>query len=185
MAESFDAKVISVHHALEGAGVPYAFGGAIALTYYSIPRATVDIDVNVFVSEDTAGTVLDALARLGVQTAGARRQIERSGQCRVMWDITPIDLFFANLAFHSAMKRATRRVHFVGKLIPVLAPEHLLVCKALFDRDKDWWDIANMLVTLPDLRVEEVTRWMDEIAGPGDSRSVRVRAKLAEFLGRD
>lgn len=185
MAESFDAKVIRVHRALDGAEVPHAFGGAIALTYYSIPRATVDIDVNVFVSEDTAKKVLDALAGLGVQTAGARRDIERSGQCRVTWDVTPIDLFFANLSFHSAMKRAARRVHFVGELIPILAPEHLLVCKALFDRQKDWWDIANMLVTMPDLRVDEVARWMDEIAGPDDGRSVRVRAKLAEFLGRD
>ena len=29
--------------------------------------------------------------------------------------------------------------------IPILAPEHLIVCKAVFDRPKDWLDIEEML----------------------------------------
>jgi hypothetical protein len=184
MPEPFQQKVLGTHRALDGAPLAHAFGGAIALAYYAVPRATVDIDINVFVPESAARTVLGLLTALGIDIGDAAQQVARAGQCRVMWENTPVDLFFANLPLHEAMERALRRVPFAGETIPILAPEHLLVCKALFDRQKDWLDIADMLVTVGDLRVDEVTRWLDEIAGPDDSRTMRVRTMLAEFLGR-
>jgi hypothetical protein len=184
MPETFDAKVLGAHHALDAAGLAHAVGGAIALGYYAVPRATVDIDLNVFIDEDHASRALAALAALGVDTAGAEAQIARSGQRRVMWDRTPVDLFFANLAFHEAMARSVRRVPFAGEVIPILAPEHLLVCKALFDRQKDWLDIEQMLVSVADLRVAEVRRWMSEIAGDDDGRTKRVDALIREMLAR-
>jgi hypothetical protein len=184
MPEPFQAKVIDAHRALDAAGLGHAFGGAIALAYYSIPRATVDIDINVFVPGAEAARALSALAALGVETAGAQRQIDQAGQCRVHCDATPIDLFFANLDLHTAMARNLRRVHFAGELIPILAPDHLMVCKALFDRQKDWTDIQHMLLAVPDLRVAEVRRWMDEIAGPDDARTQRLDALLREMLAR-
>ena len=42
-------KLIALHHALDDAGIPHAVGGAIALGYYAEPRATIDVDINVFV----------------------------------------------------------------------------------------------------------------------------------------
>lgn len=184
MPEPFQAKVLDTHHALDGAGLGHAFGGAIALAYYTIPRATVDIDINVFVPEAEAARALSALAALGVATAGALQQVDRSGQCRVEWDRTPIDLFFANLQLHDAMARSRRVVDFVGESIPILAPEHLMVCKALFDRQKDWTDIQHMLLGVPALRVAEVRRWMREIAGEDDARTERLDALIREMLGR-
>lgn len=184
MPEAFKDKVLGTHHVLDAGHLGHAFGGAIALAYYAIPRATVDIDINVFVPRSDATKVLTVLAPLGVNIAGADVQAARTGQCRVMWGNTPVDLFFADLPLHDAMRRAVRRMHFAGESIPILAPEHLLVCKALFNRSKDWLDIPDMLLTVSDLRADEITRWMNEIAGPEDSRTVRVRSMLAEFLGR-
>ena len=40
----------SIADALEEAGIDYAIGGALAYAYYGIPRATNDIDLNVFPS---------------------------------------------------------------------------------------------------------------------------------------
>ena len=41
-------KVLALHRAFEAAGVIHAFGGALALAYWTAdPRATADIDVNV------------------------------------------------------------------------------------------------------------------------------------------
>ena len=62
-------KVLAVDGGL--AAVPHAFGGALALAYWAEPRATVDIDVNVFVPTERVGAVLDPLAALGADTAGA------------------------------------------------------------------------------------------------------------------
>jgi hypothetical protein len=184
VTEAFPAKVLAIHQALDEAGVAHAVGGAIALGYYAIPRATVDIDINVFIEASQAATVLDLLARLGVSVEGGLAAVARSDQCRVSWDHTPVDLFFSDMPFHDAMAAASRQVPFAGGTLPILAAEHLIVCKALFDRQKDWPDILNVLVTHTDLRVSEITRWMDEIAGPDDHRTVRLRTMLQELLGR-
>ena len=45
---------------------PHAFGGALALAYYAEPRATIDIDLNVFVPADRFPDVAAPLVALGV-----------------------------------------------------------------------------------------------------------------------
>jgi|SRR3954468_3100122 len=45
-------KVSSVGVALSEARIPHAFGGALAVAYYGEPRATGDIDVNIFIAAD-------------------------------------------------------------------------------------------------------------------------------------
>jgi hypothetical protein len=179
-----DEKVVAIEHALATAGVPHAFGGAIALGFYAEPRATFDIDLNVFVPPDHAAAVLDVLGPLGVDTTEAMASLERTAQCRAYWGRTPVDLFLTNFDFHEAMARGARPVDYGGDEIPILAPEHLMVCKALFDRPKDWLDIEQMLVSVADLRVAEVRRWMSEIAGDDDGRTQRVDAMIREMLAR-
>ena len=63
-----DEKIVALENALEGAGIPHAFGGAHALAYYATPRATHDIDLNVFVGADRAAELLRLLAGLGATT---------------------------------------------------------------------------------------------------------------------
>src|SRR5262249_14713784 len=45
-ALSLPERILAIDRAL--VAVPHAFGGALALAYYAEPRATVDIDLNVF-----------------------------------------------------------------------------------------------------------------------------------------
>jgi hypothetical protein len=179
-----DEKVVAIDDALDRAGLPHAFGGAIALGFYAEPRATFDIDVNLFAPAGQAASVLAVLASLGVEVGGAMADIVRNDQCRVYWERTPVDLFLSGMAFHEAMSRAIRRVDYGDHPMSILAPEHLMVCKALVNRPKDWLDIGQMLVTVADLRVGEVTRWMDEIAGAEDHRSTRLRGLIREMLDR-
>ena len=63
-----DSKVMGIAQALEHARIPYAFGGAIALAYYAAPRGTEDIDINVFLKAEKAGTCLEKLERLGIES---------------------------------------------------------------------------------------------------------------------
>src|SRR5258708_34222965 len=107
---SFADKVTGIHRALDDAHVSHAFGGALGVAYYAEPRATVDIDLNVFVPAQQADAVLQVVAALGVDTDDAAVHVHRDGQCRTIWGMTPVDLFFSNLAFHDAMQRAVRRV---------------------------------------------------------------------------
>ena len=184
-APGVDDKAVVIDQALTRAGIPHAFGGALALGFYAEPRATNDIDVNVFVPEDRAAEVLAALDSLGVDTHGATSAVQRDGQCRVFWGETPVDLFFANLEFHRAMQRSVRQLPFGPDIMPFIGPEFLIVCKALFNRPKDWLDIPQMLLTVRDLRVREVFDWLREMAGDDDPRTQRLRAMVAELLGSD
>lgn len=166
-------KVVAVGRGLDAARIRHAFGGALALAYYAEPRATIDVDVNLFCPPGEHARVRSALDPLGVDWNVDLIALERDGQCRVWWGRTPIDLFFAYDPFHEAMKRSLRRVPFGEETIPILSPEHLLVCKAVFDRAKDWLDIEQVLAANDDLDMGEVRRWVDRVVGASDPRSRR------------
>jgi hypothetical protein len=170
---SLPDKIVAIDRALSAARVGHAFGGALALAYYAEPRATIDVDVNVFVPPDRHGVVHAALRPLGVADEVDETALARDGQCRWWWGRTPVDLFFAYDELHDAMRRGARTVPFGEAKIPVLAPEHLTVCKAVFDRPKDWLDIEQILVCEGDLDIPEVERWLTRIAGPEDRRTQR------------
>lgn len=173
---SFADRVQAIDGAL--GQVPHAFGGALALAYWAEPRATVDIDVNVFVPAERADEVLEPLRALGVDVGDAETVIRRDGQARVMWDHTPIDLFFAYDPFHEAAAEAAVEVPFAETTISVLSAEHLAVCKAVFNRNKDWLDIETMLELGTRLDTAEVLRWVGRVAGDTDPRYERIAALL-------
>jgi hypothetical protein len=138
------------------------------------------IDINVFVPTDRYADVAAPLVALGVDanTDEAVSAVARDGQTRVMWDTVPIDLFFSYDAFHDAAAAARRTVPFAVSTIPILSPEHLVVCKVVFDRPKDWVDIDAMLDADVALDVAEVLRWVGRIAGDTDPRYERIAAVL-------
>lgn len=180
---SLPDKILALHRTLGDAELPHAFGGALALAYYAEPRATIDIDVNLFVAADRLGGVTALLTPLGVAPPADPAVIERDGQGRLRWGRTPIDLFFAYDAFHDAMATARRIVPFAQATIPILSPEHLVVCKAAFDRPKDWIDIEQVLVATAGVDRAEIERWLHRIVGAQDQRARRF-AQLAErWLG--
>jgi hypothetical protein len=179
-APSLPEKVVAIHRALGTAKIPHALGGALALAYYAEPRATVDVDVNVFVPTTRWPGVRDALGPLGVDVEVDEEALERDGQVRLWWDRNPVDLFFSYDPFHSEMEGAARRVPFDGISIPILAPEHLTVCKAMFDRPKDWLDIEAILIATEPLEIDSIEDWLRRMVGADDERL----GKLNELLDR-
>jgi hypothetical protein len=174
-APSLPDKVTAIHRALEEAKVPHAIGGALALAYYAEPRATIDVDINVFVHTDQWPAIRDALAPLGVDVEVDEKVLNRDGQVRLWWDRNPVDLFFSYDPFHDEMRSGARKVPFNGTTIPILAPEHLAVCKAMFDRPKDWLDIEQMLVATSPFNLEEVKDWVERMVGQENPRMGRLR----------
>lgn len=172
---SLPDKVTAIHHALEGAKVPHAIGGALALAYYAEPRATIDVDINVFVSTDRWPEICKALAPLGVDVEVKVEDLNRDGQVRLWWDRNPVDLFFSYDPFHDAMRRSARKVPFNDETIPILSPEHLAVCKAMFDRPKDWLDIEQILVATDPLDVAEIEDWLERMVGGDNPRMEKLR----------
>jgi hypothetical protein len=180
---SFSEKVTAIHDRLRERGIDHAFGGALALASYAEPRATIDVDVNIFLEAARHDEVVAALADLGVESDVPSGQVLRDEQCRIFWGTTPIDLFYAYHDLHAAMRDQTRQAPFRDATIPVLAPEHLLTCKVIFNRPKDWLDIEQILVGALDTDRAEVARWLEQIVGADDPRALRF-AELSRAFER-
>jgi hypothetical protein len=169
-------KVIAIHEALRTAKIPHAIGGALALAYYAEPRVTIDIDLNLFLPAERWQDVVAVLAPLGVDASELDSEaLLRDGQCRLWWGENAVDLFFAYDLIHEEMRKQARRLPFGGETLPFLSPEHLAVCKAMFDRPKDWQDIEQMLLLADGLDVAEVDRWLTQMVGEDDPRLRRLR----------
>ena len=81
------------------------------------------------------------------------------------------------------MRKQIRRVPFAGLTVPILAPEHLAVCKAIFDRRKDWMDIEQMLIAADDLDTPSIEGWLERMVGENDPRLQRLRQLATTPLG--
>lgn len=174
-APSLPEKVVAIHEGLDAAKIPHAIGGALALAYYAEPRATADVDINVFVPTDRWPDVRDALKPLGVDVEVDLPALERDGQVRLWWDRNAVDLFFSYDEFHEEMRRHARRVPFGDATLPILSPEHLAVCKAMFDRTKDWLDIEQILIATDPIDLAAIESWLERMVGSSDPRASKLR----------
>jgi len=167
-------RVVALHRALMTARLPHAFGGAIALAYWTQdPRGTSDIDVNVFIPADNADRALRKLPDGVARPPEAADTVARDGQIRLWWDETPLDLFLNYDDVHEQAARHRRTVPFAGTRIPVLGPVELAVFKVMFDRTRDWADIEAMLAA-GTLDVDAVRSTLRTLLEPDDHRFARL-----------
>lgn len=167
-------RLVELHRALAGRRIPHAFGGAIALAYWTLdPRATSDIDVNIFVPAARCERALRALPGGIAQTPETAAAIERDGQIRLWWDETPVDLFFDYHPVHADAARNRRVVPFAATRVPVLGPVELAVFKVMFDRTRDWADIEAMLAA-GTLDLDAVRAAVTGMVGADDARFGRL-----------
>lgn len=177
-----DEQIVALERAFGRAAIPHAFGGAHALAYYGPIRATHDIDLNVFLPVSEVGRVFGVLGELGaaVGNPGLKRLAARDEQVRILWDGTPIDLFFAYDPLHLSSMERRRAVDFYGDTIHVLSAEDLIVYKATFDRPKDWVDIAGVVFACEaPLDFDYVRGWLERIDGPERARLARMERLIA------
>ncbi len=172
---SLPRKIVSIHRALAAAGIPHAFGGALALAWCTErARGTIDIDLNVFVDTSRAPEVVAALPRGVKSSATDLAVLERDGQRRLWWDETPVDLFVNTTEFHEQAAARCRVEPFAGHDIPFLSCSDLAVFKAFFNRTRDWADLEEM-AAVGTLDIDRVIGTLTRYLGPGDERVERLR----------
>lgn len=174
-APSLAEKVVALHAGLDEAMIGHAFGGALALAYLTRdPRATKDIDVNVFAPVGEVERVLAALPPGVSRSADDVAAVRRDAQVRLWWDHTPVDMFFAVDAIHRQAEVRSRTVPFARIEIPVLDGNELTVFKMMFSRPKDWLDIEEML-RAGAIDVDAVCTAFGRIMGPDHAANARLR----------
>jgi len=171
-----DEKIAFVVRLFATEGIPYAIGGAIALFYWGEPRATADIDINVFLAASEADRVVSAFVGAGVAIDAERvlKDVAATAQARFDFGGTVVDLFFADLPFHESCGARAVRVPFGDVEMNVLSAEDLVVCKVMFDRGKDWLDAEQVLYTRgAAFDTAYVHRWLEEMLGLENERVQR------------
>jgi hypothetical protein len=159
-----------LHDGLDAAGIHHAFGGAFALLWCTgEPRTTVDIDLNIFAPPTETRRVLDALPEEIGATDAEVAQLTTDGQCRLMFDGIPVDIFLSTTRFHDDLRLHINEHQLADRKLPFLGCNDLAIFKAFFNRRKDWADIEEML-RAGGLDVPYVTGVLTEYLGPDDER---------------
>lgn len=139
-----------VADALDAHRLPYAVGGALALAYYAPPRATVDVDVNIFVSPSSGlDSALAALRSVGFEPDESNEALARraatEGQFRGDVEGVRVDVFVPAIEFYAELESRRRTVTLLGKPLWVVGPEDTCVLTMMFFRRKDLADVEAVL----------------------------------------
>jgi hypothetical protein len=142
-----DIAATAVHctRALEAAGIECAIGGAIALGVWCPPRATLDVDLTIFVDMARTHDVLRVLERAGAHADMVlmARRLQNGEAAMLRMDGVRLDVFLPSIPFYAEAQ--TRVVPMAGATVPVLSAEAIAVFKLLFFRKKDLVDLERLL----------------------------------------
>ena len=173
------SKLIAIDTALNAAGIPHTFGGAIALAYCTRhPRATSDPAINIFLDVDHVDEVLTALPGQVNRTSRNRDHLTAEGQERLWWGDTPVDIFLNTHPLHDGASQRIRREDFEGCRIPLLSCRDLAVLWAMFNRLRDWADLQEMN-RAGTLDVQALRRTLSDLLGTDDERLARLNEVTA------
>ena len=138
---------LAIARALDEHGISNALGGALAYGLWSVPRATVDVDVNVFVQAEQLGAVFAALRSLGIELdqEAAARQNTRDGMFVTRFGPYRVDVFTPSIDFSWEAERTKVRRSIEGQEADFLSAEALAVFKLMFFRAKDLVDLQRLL----------------------------------------
>lgn len=140
--------VANTHRILDEGDIRHAIGGAIALGYHGRPRATADVDVNVFVPFGEAAGVVERFAPVGFTPERPPDEwIPISGVRLVQPSGRPeLNLFFAVNETYVGFVDRSVMVPFgtEGLQIPILCAEDIAMFKISFGRPRDWIDLEDL-----------------------------------------
>jgi hypothetical protein len=142
-----EAALLEVAAILDEWRIPYMLIGGLAVAQWGEPRATLDVDVTVWVGADQFEAVVARLAsRLVPRT---KKPEEFARRTRVLpvnsSNGIPVDIVFAQWPFEAeAIGQAVERT-VSGASIRVANLEYLLLLKLVSDRPRDLEDAAALL----------------------------------------
>ncbi len=155
--------------ALQRIEAPSMVIGGIAVIAHGVARQTVDIDATVLATRLDTSQILEVLAGCSIRPriADILEFAEESQVLLLVHEKTQVTLEIS-LAFSSFEQEALERaveVSFGGVKIPVAVPEDLVIYKALAWRDRDRYDIEQLLTLHGDrIDLERVRAFVREFA---------------------
>jgi hypothetical protein len=153
-------------------GLDYALGGAMALSAWSAPRQTLDVDVLVFVDDRSVARVIDSLERAGalVDRDDATRRAASTGMFMAQLGTIRVDVFLAAHPIHDPMKERRRQVELGGVMLWFVSAEDIAIFKLFYGRPKDLIDLERLFQAQPELDTSYIDGALRTIVPRGDRR---------------
>jgi len=185
--------VVVLAAVFERLGIPYAFGGALAASFWGIPRTTQDADCLVAVPAIAYQRLSDSLTTEGflldeqdgtrpVTVADLRKQTADRGYMSLVRNSTSVELFVPLVPLqHDILKRA-KPLPFAGRMIRITTAEDLILLKMAFHRQKDLMDVRGIIhVQQGRLDVHYLRQLSERVLDEG--LAAELEAMLVEYGG--
>lgn len=159
---------------LEQRGIPYAIGGALALGHWAVPRATFDVDMNIWMEARRPAEVAALLSELNCdfQASAVIREFTSKGTAYVHLQGVRVDLYLPTSDFHKSVLARRRRVPLLGREAWFLSPEDLTIFKMIFFRLRDRANVEAILAVQGErLDRAYMREWLARIVGKHDPRA--------------
>lgn len=162
-----EAAILDLARLLAGAGIPYMLIGGHANAVWGEPRATLDVDVTIWTSEQQANDVLRILKpHFSCLVEDPESFVS---DVRVLPLISDqgvrVDLIFGLLPFEEQAIRRARVVGLGGAEVRVCSPEDLILMKIISERQRDLDDARGVtLVRYADLDLAYLEPRIHELA---------------------
>jgi hypothetical protein len=155
--------------ALQRIDAPSMVIGGIAVIAHGVARQTVDIDATVLAARLDTSQVLEALAEFSIRPR-IPNFLEFAEESQVLllvheMTLVTLEISFAFTSFEQEALARAVEVRFGGVKISVAAPEDLVIYKTLAWRDRDRYDIEQLLTLHGDrIDLERVRAFVQEFA---------------------
>ena len=134
--------------ALDAGGIQYAIAGGVAVSIYTTPRATEDIDL--VISAANLDRALPVLGALGFQRGGSPMAVAQ-GRLRIQRltkitgsDLLPLDLLLADSPQLEEVLRTRQQLDWGGKRLWIVSIEGLRALKRLRASPQDLADLEAL-----------------------------------------
>ena len=139
-------------------GISCAIGGSLAYGLWGVPRATMDVDMNVFINAEQSSVVFEVLDQLSASYCDNKRtakpkaeaiaDVNNGKSLHCIIDNVPVDMFFntnSPMDLPNQMETRCKKVNIQGhEDVMFLDAESITICKLLWCRDKDIVDLRRL-----------------------------------------
>lgn len=142
-----ESALVEATTSLDAAAIPYMLIGGLALAAWDLPRATLDVDLTVWVTAERFEGVCLALAREFIPRVNDPLSFAKKARVLPVTtsDGVRIDIVFAAFPFEEVMIHRAVSRRFGKQSVQVASLEDLVLLKAVSPRSKDQQDIQLII----------------------------------------
>lgn len=121
----------------------FALIGGLAVSAWSLPRATMDVDLLVLAKAENLNNLVKALCDAGIRAELRRGGLDDPVPFLIRADF--LDIIVATKKYEAEAVGESIAVNIAGREIPVVSPEYLIILKLKAGGPQDLADVTELL----------------------------------------